>query len=378
MNKVKYFQKKGALAVLLLAFFSAGQVFAAQNFTITNRQYTVPGTEAALNLLVDAMEDQVNADLANFEQTKFLTPMADATVLSHKGIGVDYATNPDIFMLGFAVSPAANLGDYTISDLRNGNAYHNTEGGGQIPLVGLSAQMALRAGVNLGYFKFLPDLGIIDLKKLTVYADFFSLDLASTMTNLGMKPKGTEIKEAKFYNIGLHGQYPLLKGKSLSVLKWGGASLTFGFEYTSSTFVLTTSIPTGSQNDGTFELTWDGTADLGSDIGLLSIPIEVSTNVRLFYVLSLFVGAGVDFNMGKASTIAEVTAPVTGTEVSSGLTAFNADANLDMSEEVWATPVDLRFFGGVQFNLPILKFYGMGAYTVNGGYQLAFGGRIAY
>ena len=388
MNIKKMRKKIISFALFLMSAINM-PLFAEQNFSITNPTYnadvTAIGKTAILNLFT-AMENDINTELKGFDQTKLLVPMADATALSHKGIGVDYSTNPEFFIMGFAISPSVNAGDRTYNDLKNENIYYET-GGGSVPQVGASAQLGLMAGINLGFLEIMPDLGFMDLNKLTIYADIFAMDAGQLMTDLDMQPKDMTIKKAEFFNIGVHGQYPIIESVTIApfgMAKWGGVSLTSGFEYTSSTILMTTTLPPGKNNDGIFEVTWDGSVDLGADTGILSIPVEVSTNFQFLYAFTLFAGAGLDFNIGKSSTIAEVTAPITGTAlvavppINAGDTVVTADANLDMSEEVWATPVDIRFFGGLQINFPILKITTMVAYASNNGYQVTAGVKLAY
>ncbi|MDH5717207.1 MAG: hypothetical protein OEZ22_06180 [Spirochaetia bacterium] len=411
-NKTGKTIKKIISLTILAGICLTSVIEAKDRFTIKNRKYAFDAQSNNLigtfdNMLVD-MQKTVNNGIGGFSLEVLLEAMGNATVLSHKGIGVDYASSPTIFSTGVSLSPGFNMGEHTFDELLRGEVfYEDKESGYQVPDIGASAQIAFMAGINLGILPFaLPELGPIDFSKFTVYVDFFALDIKSLVEGFGVMPDNIGIKQAEIYNIGIHAQYPLIEGVAFvpfGVARWGGISLTSGFEYTSSTFIMTTDFePDPSENTiaptplTTLKIATKGEADLGFDTGILSIPVEVSTNFQLIHILTFFVGVGLDFNMGYTSTIAGVRAPVSGSMTmdvptvnqstgaleNSGNTItkemLSAEANLDMGDEAWAAPVDIRFFGGLQFNIAALKFYLMTTIAATNGYQIALGSRIAW
>ena len=125
-------------------------------------------------------------------------------------------------------------------------------------------------------------------------------------------------------NWGLSLNYQLIKQKSLfGLLVWRGISLGSGFLFQSNKinyelnldpkeedFVQTLTIETEVQGqtvvrDEDLEgvVTVDPSINLGVESTTYTIPLEVMTGVRLLYIISLSLGAGVDLNFGSTDII---------------------------------------------------------------------------
>jgi len=96
-----------------------------------------------------------------------------------------------------------------------------------------------------------------------------------------------------------------------------------------------------------------------------SIPFEISTDVRLLYVFSLYGGLGTDINFGSAEGKGHLNADESVISCSDGpdcATATNPDmkvqADADINVEGKVNPILFRGFVGFQINLHDLRFYG--------------------
>ncbi|MFN8370441.1 MAG: hypothetical protein U0T83_07430 [Bacteriovoracaceae bacterium] len=343
---------------------SIGTVYAGP-FVIKDRTFgsAFPAAlQTELNTVFNDVETQVNTLLPNTgsDTNNYAKGMADSGVMAAKGLGVDYATHPDLVILGAGVGVAGDLGGSSLSNVMNGTVKST-----QIRGVGIQA--SLMAGVNLGYFTD-AELGPIHLNKLKVFTNFLTKDLPSSG---GLKGDMTDF--------GLHFQYDFFEEVSLpwGFIKWHGLQLTTGFEYsaldvkftkaidkTTSKTVDVSSVTSVTGQTATATARFNGTANVGADTSVKSIPIEISTSARILYVLTPFVGLGGDFNFGSAKTTANISGPVT---ITDSLGVFSTANNTNVSATA-SLPLDsrgtikpdtfsARWFGGLQINIFLVKIY---------------------
>ena len=107
----------------------------------------------------------------------------------------------------------------------------------------------------------------------------------------------------------------------------------------------------------------------------MTVPVELSTNVRLAF-LTLYVGVGQDFlNSTSVQSNIELTGPITTTVGGNEVTV----ANLKVAHADGVTSLQplTRGFAGVQMNLMMLKVYGHLNATVDGGFGGHVGLRLA-
>ncbi|HRP70334.1 MAG TPA: hypothetical protein PLY93_12440 [Turneriella sp.] len=107
-------------------------------------------------------------------------------------------------------------------------------------------------------------------------------------------------------------------------------------------------VGTGTPADPLLIWTPQGTLNITSGSGTL--PIEVSTNIRLFYFLSFYAGGAVDLNVGKATTAIHLTADMKGT-TSGGTPQSAGNSRLDSVIESSPQFASARAFVGLQLNL---------------------------
>ncbi len=297
------------------------------------------------NLDVNGLEDNLSSavsDQLNIgDQTAFLEDMANAAALATKGMGVDYASNPKRFVFGGSFGTAVNgvgasfgRGDYSV------------------PEGGFSFSASAMVGINLGF-------GNEDspLSRFRLYANGLVLGTSG------------DSFDASVYNYGAHLQFQLLKPRMSAVLEWGGLALTSGYELSGYAMSLSSKLPVETQQDGV-ELKWDalGTYDITSVSD--TIPVEVSTNIRIL-VTTLYVGGGADIvNVGRATSDISLGGDISASAF--GSTETLGDISVSLDGEGIADDVVPRLFAGLQADILFVKAYGQ----LNVGLNESFGGHV--
>ena len=89
----------------------------------------------------------------------------------------------------------------------------------------------------------------------------------------------------------------------------------------------------------------------------MTVPIELSTSLRLFYVLNLFGGFGADFVAGYAKSIASVTGEVEVTSTNNLLGDVGASADLDMGSDASPKFMGQKTFLGLELQAGIFSVF---------------------
>lgn len=319
--------------IFLFALFMAAESFAGTNgpFTITcTSGCGVPGVSEAFQKL----ENTVNNDLPDADQSTYLAGMADASVASPKGVGVDYINDIDVFVVGLGLGVGAHLGNNTFSDLVGGDL-----DGEQLRGIGFAPSLML--GINLGMFD-LPEWEYFDPNKIKLMVNFFTFKKDDTDFN------------AKMTNFGIHARYKLLEDKAIlpaKMLHWHGVNIVTGFEYNSLELLYSRTETTTETDVNTgINATLTGTINVGAKVNTMSIPVAASTGITLGYAFSLYGGLGADISFGSAESI--VSLPVS---ISANGGAASATGGLDLGQKDGPSTILPRAFVGFQLGLPIWK-----------------------
>lgn len=284
------------------------------------------------------MQDDVNNDLPDADQSTYLKGMSNASVFSVKGNGTDYANDIDLFIFGVGIGAGLDVGDNSFGDLVSGDVDGNQ-------IRGVSIAPSLMLGVNMGIFN-LPKWGSFDPNQVKLMANFFTMNLGSFGDDL----------DGKVTNFGLHARYKVVGPKDFvprRMVRWTGVDVTTGLEYNSLELKYTQTFQeTYADDSNTFEAEIDGTVVAGADVSTTSIPLTVSTGMQLGYVLSLYTGLGLDLNLGSATSLANVDAVI---RQSGG--PIEGTGTLDLGDKDGPSTFLTRGFIGLQFNFPIVKIY---------------------
>ncbi len=269
--------------------------------------------------------DKVDGTLHIEGHEEFLTRMANANALSTKGMGVDYASNPQRFVVG------ASFGSS-----ESGIAPSLTWGPEQLPEGGYSVQLSLMAALNLGFLS--GDESVLRRFVLSVN---------------GMALKGkTGVFEAEMQNLGAHLQVKVIRPPHRGIVEWGGLDLTSGYELSNYHLRLSQTMPVKAEG-----LRWDASGQFSLESTANTVPIELSTNVRIS-VVGLYTGLGWDFRLGgsRATTDLSLGGPIQVSYQGKEQRLGRVDAS--MVTHGLAEDGSARVFGGVQANIFMVKVYG--------------------
>ena len=343
--------KKKAVLMLTLGLAMIQNIYGGLTLNVNTGNTTV---DAALRTEIDK-QFQVPT------MTDFLERMSNAQAITNKGLGVSYASDHTLFVVGGGLGVGLSSPSLT-----------SIETNGGLPPVGLGVQGSVMAGLSLAKFH-LPALGPVDPKRITLFVNYFGYSNETLVSSLAIKTN----------TFGLHAQYKVVEGKNiggLGLLNWGGVAFTTGLDVSSNslTYKVGQSI-TATSSGQTYTWTPNSNSTLVLEANSFTIPLEVSTSIRLAYILSLFAGAGVDLNFGKSTIAANLNGPVTG----AGVTG-TASASLIGGESQNPSFGHVRVFAGPQLNLVPLKntnllsLYAQGNYSFGGHYGVNAGIRAAW
>ncbi|MEZ4366114.1 MAG: hypothetical protein R2939_07475 [Kofleriaceae bacterium] len=281
----------------------------------------------------------------------FIRAFGDATSFSNRGVGVDYASNSKSLIFGVAGNLAVAAEDLDFDADQ-----------GEYPVAGIAPNLTVMAGLNFSKW---------NLPKLTVFGNGFY-----RKADLGQL-------DGSITNVGLHAQVRLIDettGKSASVVKWGGIDVTGGVEWTRWTFglerPLESSFPlTGSGGSTEVSTAATGRFDLSSQA--LVFPLEATTSLRFFHLLSVFGGAGIDVQSGTTKADASLNGDLTATDTGGGGDIDVGTASVTANGEGGPSKGRLRFLAGVQFNLSKLRIFLQANAIPLDTASVAFGLRVA-
>ncbi len=348
-------RRMGVLLAILLTCYRPSLALGDTNATVTpNPAAEDFANEFGLDLtgLELELENQLAELFQVIEPSKYLRALSNTQAFSSKGLGVDYASNPEVVSIGAA-------GNFTIAVGSNSLEAANVDG--------VAANIAVTAGVNLGTF------GDKRLDGLTVYGNFFTR--SGTYREL----------DAQLSNVGFHAQYKLFRppGKSMTELaiQWGGFDITTGLEYTKFRLrlqeELTSDISLSDDEDAS-DVTFASNGLFDYNSTTYSIPIEVSTNFRMLYVLTLFAGIGFDLQWGENDINVALDGDLIGKHPGSGEDVALGTASVSVQDDSGPSAGKLRFFGGLQLNLWRLKIFAQGNLAPNRAAGLTLGARLAW
>ncbi|MBN8222385.1 MAG: hypothetical protein J0L53_15790 [Spirochaetes bacterium] len=374
-----------ALSAILLTFtvffsplWAAQQTITGSGATLVYDDNSCGGASFATQCQ-SAMNTAFNKTIGQFQLPNlqdYMKYMSSAQAVSTKGQGVDYTTNPSVFVVGVSAGAGLDTGNSSLSDV-----VKSFSKGGSLPPGGYGLQFSIMAGLNMSVFKFKsPILGVIDLNRLTVYGHAAAFDFSSLI-----KQDGLTVKSSQF---GFHTKYKILEPRSApaGLFNWGGLDFITGLTIASNNVTYKRSfdeIVSGSRtlSDPEIRLTPAGTVSLSNNA--VAVPFEIATSVRLLYFLSLFGGAGIDLNFGKSSMDVSLGSVSVAANTGSGNTAagtLTAGASESSNGRFGA----LRFFAGAAINLVPMKntnvvsLITQANISTGGGYGLMVGVRAGW
>lgn len=329
------------LLLISLSFYSSAQA-ATSIFRIEMDPSTCTGNCIPIKNSIDssilATQRDIQSQLPNAEVDKYLDGMAESTITAGKVTGYDNVNDFNLIALSAGVGVGVDVGNNKFSDLLSGDIEAKE-------MAGFGAQGSLNVGFNLSR-KPEKKLGPIQLNRLSVFVNYNSYDYDKDNINLEMK------------SLGIHFRYKLIPSKDIvkwKMLHWGGLYLTTGFEQ--STLGLSLSENFNEQISGSgYSGSFNADAKLDVDVDVKSIPIEISTNIQLLYLLTIYGGLGLDYNLGDSKANAYLSNSNISVNVSGG-SAYTGRAILDLGDKGKPGSFGQRAFVGFQLNIWALKAY---------------------
>jgi len=308
---------------------------------------------AKFGIEVGPLEQELEAQAADAlnlgEPQAFIDSMANASGISAKGMGVDYASNMKAFVIGAGFGSAAHA-----------NGFNFNRSDEYLPPGGFAFMISAMAGVNLGVLDGGSDTF---LDRIRIYANGMSITMPSDREFGG-----------EMYNLGVHAQIKFVPEMGNKVVEWGGLDITSGWDRAQYRLELTQAVPIEAPLDNNIDATWtaDGTYTIVSTTD--SIPVELSTNLRLA-VITVFAGGALDINTSTSSSEAELTGPLD--VAARGESERLGTATMLVGYDGVGDPMVPRGFGGLQVNLSLFKIYGHLNVGGNGSVGGHLGGRVA-
>ena len=327
------FVRRPLLGLLVALALTTPGVASAQSVTLTPG----PGTAAlarSLGLGVDALQDRVRQEVEAlyglYDVAEYLRLSANAQSLVGAGLGADYASNPTGFFVGVSASAAVSVAE---TDLQS---------------------------VELELDREMPSSGGTMLSLLVGHN--FREQGASwlTLSAHGLYLPTTSVAQldGEFVNVGLRVQAKLLRPQlvpGFRVARWGGLDLTTGYTFARTTLTLGEEFEASAPLDGGVVLDTVSTGTLELVQTAHTIPVELTTNLTLFELLTVYGGAAVDIPLGDASATFDLDSVLTG--VGEGQRFGLGTARLQVDDAIGADDVLPRFLAGVQVNLWALKVF---------------------
>lgn len=328
--------------VALLSFFSLTSAWSqAEPLKLNVNDYgfltSFPVLQDVLDDYLITVEEDLNNQQPIADANQIMKSTANSTAMSSRGMGNDYASKMENFMLGISLGAAAD--------------FEKNKGLKDQDISGLGGAASIMLGKKIN-------------DKTNVYFNIGGVSQSKTFESIEDTDLNSEITT---FGVGAHARYQLVEGSGDSLWGWGGVRLHFGYEY--------------NKNKLHFEneLNEDINVDLGGSAVLEgrlkgnpvydivtethSFPLEISSNVSFLKVFTVFGGAGADFNFGQSRGRGDLKArafsPLTCTSgICTNLNLPEVEVVGDLNTTKKVDPMVMRAFGGLQLNFGTFKIYG--------------------
>ena len=320
--------------------------------------------EAQITPQLQSIATQLRADvndvLAPLNFANFVHNTANASAMAAKAMPVDYAAAFRIFSL--SVGGGGILGDTRYRDeVRHPKRTFDAISNSQAPNVGGAPDASVNLGISLGAFR-VPHWRYFDLRKVQLFVSGFKLSLGG----------GGHDWQVRTQTWGGYAKYQIMRERAIAsryLFHWHGLNVLTGLGYSSHALTVNASLPASSvtqqvtvQNQTlNINAGWNESATMNLRMRSWVIPIEVTSALQLLYAVTLYGGAALDFNIGRAELTGSAQAPVTIDAGQAGnsqtVTVSRPTASLTYALARNAKPVDVRGFAGVQINAGVLGLF---------------------
>ena len=173
--------------------------------------------------------------------------------------------------------------------------------------------------------------------------------------SLNQDTDGTEI-DGEIGSFGVFARYRLIDSVDIVpgyLVEWGGLHLHTGIQRSSMNIDVNQNLDNETVTSGGLNAEFqNGFARFGLETENTSIPIEVSTFLRLGYVFTFYGGAGFDYTFGSS----DITFNADG-DISESGSGFSAEVAASEGADGGPEATAFRSFAGLQFNVPFARLY---------------------
>ena len=263
--------------------------------------------------------------------------------MSNRGTGVDYASNPEYFTIGAALGLGV---DISAADP-------------EAPLPGAAPSLNGMLGLNLGVFGVPRATISLNGFHRTISYESFDATLTSGGAHFTWKffgpiddddgegdgGGGDGVVGSAIGAVDTVGDAVDRGIPSEILFEWGGLDLTSGVEFSTTSFTLTEPITTDIPLLEDVDTTFTGEGVFDATLTNYSIPVELTTNFRFLYALSLYFGFGVDFQEGTADVDINIAGDLEGSAF--GETTDLGTAEVEVLDSAGPTIGRARVIAGV-------------------------------
>jgi hypothetical protein len=280
------------------------------------------------------LRDELRALFQTYRLGDYLRSFSDAQSFATRGLGVDYASNGRL-MVGIAGNVSLNV--------EKGFVPRDTK---TRPAVsGVSTNATLMAGMNLGF---------IGLEPLTIYGNYFQ------------RSGSFDEFAADMRNWGVHLQLKLLgpgdERLVNALVRWGGFDITTGIDSASLGLGLRKNwrrdVPVGQVGKETARVAIDTAGRFDIQMSALTVPLELTTNFRFLYLVSVYGGVGFDWlAFGESSIAVDLQGKMTGLLPSQNAMFDIGTTRVTATETATPSAGRVRGLLGLQANLAIFRLF---------------------
>ncbi len=291
------------------------------------------------------MRDKLNVLYNLPTQQTFLKSMSEANAAASRGQGIDFGSNLKYAIAGLDFAVAYDNGTNPFYDFSNLNAFDIEQG---LPAFGVAPYITFMAGFNLAALNSSRRDKLADRFKL--FTNFFAVNISQ---------ESVVFKNTAW---GIHTQMKAIEGASLplGLFKWGGIDLTMGFRYSSLSLGFRgkkpVDVPGGETSGISYSIIAEPAGKAELNVDSLVLPVNVSTNLRILYALSVYLGVGTDiFLQGSSSSEISLGSDLQlRGEVISTSEQFDAnvgDVTLGIADKAPSPLLDAYIFTGIQLTV---------------------------
>jgi hypothetical protein len=293
--------------------------------------------------LIQNAEDKFNELFQTARLPQLLSAFASTTAIADRAIGVGYAVVPGEIVVGAVANGALS------TDTSLGDSSH--------VVGGFVFNFGAMAGVNFGRWGH---------PRWTAFANGFT-------------------ESASYHNLdghlttgGVHVQYRVVAPDRGGTARWIGVDVTSGleiakWEVVDGSNMLPINFKVNNPQGDSEYLTYNAAGTMDVVATSLTVPVEVSTGVRLGDVLALYAGGGLDVT----SATATIDVALTGGLVLRSTKDPVGDATINANGSASPSPVSVHALAGVELDVPHAQIFVQGLLTPDAegvalGFRLAF------